>query len=152
MLFRSLLLGAIGAGAALGPLLLTRVTTSPRRPALVFGPYLLRGLVDLTLATTRNLPVAMGALALYGVGTSAGMVAYTSLLQAEVPDQNRGRVFAGFDMIWQAGRLVSLGLGGVTADVLGIRAVYMLGGVLLVLAGSAGLAGLRAIKGSCSGS
>ena len=33
-----LLLGAIGAGAALGPLLLTQLTTNPRRPALVFGP------------------------------------------------------------------------------------------------------------------
>src|SRR5205823_2367750 len=111
-----LLLGAIGAGAALGPLLLTRLTTNPRRPALVFGPYLLRGLVDLILATTRNLPTAAAALALYGVGTSTGMVTYNSLLQAEVPSQNRGRVFAGFDMIWQTGRLASLGLGGVTAD------------------------------------
>jgi hypothetical protein len=35
-----LLLGAIGAGAALGPLLLARLTANPRRPALVFGPYL----------------------------------------------------------------------------------------------------------------
>ncbi len=147
-----LLLGAIGAGAALGPLLLPRLTTNARRPALVFGPYLLRGLVDLILATTRNLPTALAALALYGVGTSTGMVTYNSLLQAEVPDQNRGRVFAGFDMIWQTGRLASLGLGSAAADTLGIQAVYILGGVLLLLAGTIGLAGLRPIKGSHSGS
>ena len=55
-----LLLGASGAGAALGPLLLARLTSSPRRPALVFGPYLLRGIVDLILAATRSLPAAMG--------------------------------------------------------------------------------------------
>jgi len=139
-----LLLGAIGAGAALGPLLLARLTSNPRRPALVFGPYLLRGLVDLTLATTRNLPVAMAALGLYGVGTSTGMVTYNSLLQAEVPGQNRGRVFAGYDMIWQTGRLASLGLGGLAADALGIQAVYLLGGLLLLLAGTIGLAGLLA--------
>ena len=138
-----LLLGAIGAGAALGPLLLARLTTNPRRPALVFGPYLLRGLVDLILASTRNLPTAMAALGLYGVGTSTGMVTYTSLLQAEVPSRNRGRVFAGFDMIWQTGRLASLALGGAGADDLGIQAVYLLGGVLLLLAGAIGLAGLR---------
>ena len=140
-----LLLGAIGAGLALGPLLLARLT-SIRRPALVFGPYLLRGLVDLILATTRDLPVATAALALYGVGTSTGMVTYNSLLQAEVPGHNRGRVFAGFDMIWQTGRLISLGLGGLAADALGIQAVYILGGALLLLAGFTGLAGLRAIK------
>ena len=84
----------------------------------------------------------MAALALYGVGTSTGMVTYTSLLQAEIPDRNRGRVFAGFDMIWQTGRLVSLGLGGAAAGALGIQAVYLIGGVLLLLAGSIGLAGL----------
>ncbi len=147
-----LLLGAIGAGAALGPLLLPRLTTNARRPALVFGPYLLRGLVDIILAITRNLPTAMAALALYGVGTSTGMITYNSLLQAEVPDQNRGRVFAGFDMIWQTGRLASLGLGGAAAEAFGIRAVYLLGGLLLLLADCIGLAGLRSIRGPCSGS
>jgi MFS family permease len=143
-----LLLGAIGAGAALGPLLLSRRGLVVSRPALVFGPYLLRGLVDLILATTRSLPTALAALGLYGVGTSTGMVTCNSLLQAVVPGQNRGRVFAGFDMIWQTGRLASLGLGGAAADALGIQAVYLLGGVLLLLAGSTGLAGLRTIKGS----
>ncbi len=137
-----LLLGAIGVGAALGPVLLTRLTSNPRRPALIFGPYLLRGLVDLTLATTRNLPTAMTALALYGVGTSTGMVTYNSLLQAEIAEHNRGRVFAGFDLLWQTGRLASIALGGIAADGLGIRAVYLLGGILLLLAGITGLAGL----------
>ncbi len=95
----------------------------------MFGPYLLRGLVDLILALTRNLPVAMAALGICGVGTSAGMVTYNSLLQAEVPDPNRGRVFAGYDMIWQTGRLVSLGLGDAVAGAAGIQAVYLLGGL-----------------------
>ncbi len=137
-----LLLGAIGAGAALGPLVLARLASNPRRPALIFGPYLLRGAVDLILAATRSLPIAMGALALYGVGTSTGMVTYSALLQSHVPAGTRGRVFAGFDMIWQAGRLASLALGGFAADALGIQAVYALGGILLLLAGSIGLAGL----------
>jgi MFS family permease len=135
-----LLLGAIGVGAATGPLLLARLTSNPRRPALVFGPLLLRGLVDLTLAWTRSLAVAMGALVAYGVGTSTGMVTYNSLLQAEVPAPARGRVFASFDLTWQVGRLASLVLGGLAADQLGIQAVYLLGGVLLLAAGTAGLA------------
>jgi MFS family permease len=137
-----LLLAAIGVGAALGPLLLARLVSNPRQPALVFGPLLLRGLVDLVLASTRSLAVAMGALAAYGVGTSTGMVTYNALLQAEVDIQARGRVFAGFDLLWQAGRLASLGLGGVAADALGVRAVYYIGGLLLLLAGAIGLAGL----------
>jgi hypothetical protein len=59
---------------AVSALLLARLV-SPRRPALVFGP-LLRGVVDLVLASTRSLAVAMGALAVYGVGTSTGAVYY----------------------------------------------------------------------------
>jgi predicted MFS family arabinose efflux permease len=137
-----LLLAAIGVGAALGLLLLARLVSNPRRLALVFGPLVLRGLVDLVLATTRNLGVAMGALTVYRVGTSTGMVTYNSLLQAEVAPEMRGRVFAGFDLLWQAGRLASLGLGGVAADALSIRAVYYLGGLLLLLAGAIGFAGL----------
>lgn len=142
-----LLLGAIGVGAALGPLLLTRLTSDPRRPAFVFGPYLLRGTVDLVLAVTRSLPIAMGALALYGLGTSTGMVTYNALLQAEVAPNSRGRVFAGFDMIWQTGRLASLVLGGIAADLFGIQAVYGFGGLLLLVAGTIGLTTLRRIGG-----
>ena len=137
-----LLLAAIGVGAAVGPLLVARLVSNPRRPALVFGPLLLRGLVDLVLATTRSLAIAMGALAAYGVGTSTGMVTYNSLLQAEVAGEMHGRVFAGFDLLWQVGRLASLALGGVAADALGIRAVYYLGGLLLLVAGAIGFAGL----------
>jgi predicted MFS family arabinose efflux permease len=107
----------------------------------VFGPLLLRGLVDLVLASTRSLAIAMGALATYGVGTSTGMVTYNSLLQAEAAPQARERVFAGFDPLWQAGRLASLVLGGVAAEALGIRAVYYLGGRLLLAAGAIGLMG-----------
>jgi MFS family permease len=96
----------------------------------------------LVLANTRSVGVAMGALAAYGVGSSTGMVTYNSLLQAEVAPEVRGRVFAGFDLLWQAGRLASLVVGGVAADALGIRAVYYLGGGLLLVAGAVGFAGL----------
>jgi len=41
--------------------------------------------------------------------------------------RQRPRVFAGFDLIWQLGRLASLALGGVTTDTLGIPAVYAAG-------------------------
>lgn len=138
-----LVLGAIGVGAVLGPLLLTRLVTDPRRPAFVFGPYLLRGLVDLVLAAVTVVPVALVALVAYGLGTSGGAVTLNSLLQSRTPEPVRGRVFAAFDMLWQLGRLLSLLLGGALAAAIGIQAVYYLGGALLVLAAVTGWAGLR---------
>ncbi len=137
-----LLLGAIAVGAGLGPLVLRRLLSDPRRPTLLFGPHLLRGGVDLTLAASSSFPVALGALGAYGVGTSTGMVTYNSLLQTTVPEPVRGRIFAFYDVVWQAARLVSIGVGGVLADAVGIRAVYVLGGTLLVAAGVVGLARL----------
>lgn len=138
-----LLLGAIGVGAVLGPLLLLRLVAAPRRALYVFGPFGLRGVVDLVLAGTTRLPVAATTLVAYGMGTSTGAVTFTSLLQAETPEHLRGRVFASMDLLWQTGRLASLGLGGVLAETAGISAVYLLGGVLLLAAAGFGLLSTR---------
>jgi predicted MFS family arabinose efflux permease len=138
-----MLLGAIGVGAVLGPFLLTRLVNDPRRPLFVFGPYVLRGLVDIVLATFSALPLALVALAVYGLGTSSGAVTFNSLLQAHTPEHARGRIFASFDVFWQLGRLVSLLVGGLLAAAIGIQAVYYLGGALLLLAAAIGFAGAR---------
>ena len=85
------LLAAIGVGAGFGPLVLGRLGDDVRRPRFLFGPYLLRGAVDWVLAGFSAFGVAVGALALYGVGTSVGNVTYQSTIQALVPDRLRGR-------------------------------------------------------------
>ncbi len=139
-----LLLGAIGVGAVLGPFLLTRLVSDPRRPVFVFGPYVLRGMVDLVLATFTALPLALVSLAVYGMGTSSGAVTFNSLLQTHTPAEARGRIFAGFDVFWQLGRLISLLVGGLLAAAIGIQAVYYVGGALLLLAAAIGWRGARA--------
>lgn len=133
-----LLIGAIGIGAALGPLVMLRLIRNPTRPVFVFGPFALRGLVDLILASITAVPIAAASLVVYGVGTSTGAVTFNSMLQAETTDDIRGRVFATMDVIWQAGRLISLGVGGALADLYGIQVVYYLGGVLLLAAATMG--------------
>ena len=135
-----LLIAAIGVGAGFGPLILQRVVDDVRRPIFLFGPYLLRGVVDLVLAAFSNFGVALGALAVYGLGTSTGNITYNSVLQRTVPDRMRGRVFAFYDVVWQTARLASIGLGGIAADRLGITAVFWAGGVLLLGAGVLGFA------------
>ena len=134
------LLGAIGVGAAAGPLALRRwIRAGDRR--WLFGPYALRGGVDLVLATATSPVVAGSALVLYGVGTSTGTVAYSATLQTAVPAAVRGRAFAFYDVAWNAARLVSLGLGGLLADAVGVRAVYLVGGLLLLGAAAVGWSG-----------
>ena len=139
-----LLVAAIGLGAAAGPLLLLKRIKDPRRPLFVFGPYAVRGVVDLVLAAVTALPLAAAALVVYGLSTSTGNVTFSSLVQSRVPDELRGRAFAGFDVLWQAGRMLSLLGGGLLADAVGIRAVYLLGGLLLLAAAAVGAAGAHA--------
>lgn len=134
-----ILIGAIGIGAALGPLVMLRLIRDPTRPLFVFGPFGLRGIVDLVLPTVTTVPVAAAALVAYGVGTSTGAVTFNSMLQANTSNRFRGRVFASMDVLWQGGRLISLGVGGVLADLYGIQVVYYLGGLLLLAAAAAGL-------------
>ena len=137
-----LLVAAIGVGAALGPLVVIRRIRDPRTPLLVFGPYAVRGIVDLVLSVVTALPLAAGALLLYGLSTSTGNVTFSSLLQSRVPEDLRGRAFAGFDVLWQTGRLLSLLGGGLLADTLGIQAVYLLGALLLLAAAAVGCRGV----------
>lgn len=132
------LLGAIGVGAVLGPLLLRRFIEAGDKRWL-FGPFAARGGVDLTLAAVGDPVVAGGALVVYGMSTSTGMVAYQSTLQTLVPAETRGRAFAFYDVLWNAARLFSLAAGGVLAEVAGIRLVYVASAVLLFAAAGVGL-------------
>ena len=134
------LLAAIGLGALLGPLLLSRSRHDVRTPLWLFGPYLVRGVVDLVLASSYSFPLALAALVFYGVATSSANAVYGTTLQTTVPDEARGRVFVVYDMIWGSARLVSIGVGGLLADAVGVTSVYFLGAALLFVAGLTGLA------------
>ncbi len=134
------LLAAIGAGALLGPFLSNRLTGGRYLDMrLLFVPYIIRGVGDIALGLVVGLPWALAILFVYGLNTSTGVVASHSILQTVIPDRVRGRVFTLLDVTWAAMRLLSLGLGGLLADRLGISAVYLIGGALLILAGALGL-------------
>jgi hypothetical protein len=91
-------------------------------------------------------PLAGALIVIYGVGpafavNAASYLASAALLIAlpagrslmAVPTRG-GRAFALYDVVRDAARLISLGLGGVLADKVGIQAVNILGGSLLLTA------------------
>jgi MFS family permease len=134
------LIGAIGAGALLGPLIPNTLARDYRDARWLFVPYIIRGVGDVLIAVVMPLPVALVILFVYGLNTSTGMVVFSSTVQGAVPEDVRGRVFTLLDVTWNLMRLLSLALGGVLVDALGIAPVYWLGGTLLALAGVLGLA------------
>jgi len=140
------LLLAIGAGALLGPIIFGSFTQDYRKVQYLFMPYVLRGIGDILLAFVTALPVALLILFIYGLNTSTGMVVYNSILQSEVKEEIRGRVFTLLDMVWNLMRLISLALGGALVEQVGIEAVYFSGGGLLTVAGILGLILLKSYE------
>ncbi len=133
------LIGAIGAGALVGPLIPNVLARDYRDARWLFVPYVIRGVGDVLLAVFTPLPVALLILFVYGLNTSTGMVVFSSTVQGAVPDRVRGRVFTLLDVTWSAMRLLSLGLGGLFVDRVGVQPLFWAGGLLLALAGLLGL-------------
>lgn len=134
------LIGAIGVGALLGPLIPNTFARDYRNARWLFVPYLIRGVGDVLIAVFTPLPVALVLLFVYGLNTSTGMVVFNSTIQGAIPDRVRGRVFTLLDVDWSAMRLASLGVGAVLVDRIGIEPLYWAGGSMLFLAGALGLA------------
>jgi MFS family permease len=134
------LIGAIGFGALLGPLIPNVLARDYRDARWLFVPYIIRGAGDVLIAIFTPLPLALVILFVYGLNTSTGMVVFSSTVQGAVPDEVRGRTFTLLDASWNAMRLLSLGIGGLMVDTVGIRPVFWAGGALLALSGMLGLA------------
>jgi MFS family permease len=118
------LIGAIGVGALIGPLIPNTLATDYRDARWLFVPYVIRGIGDVLLAIVTTLPLALLILFVYGLNTSTGMVVFSSTVQGAVPDAVRGRVFTLLDVSWNAMRLLSLAIGGLVVDTLGIRSLF----------------------------
>lgn len=133
------LIGAIGVGAFLGPLIPNTFARDYRNTRWLFAPYIIRGVGDVLLAIFTPLPIALALLFIYGLNTSTGMVVFSSTVQDAVPDRVRGRVFTLLDVTWSLLQLLSLALGGAFVDRVGIQPIYWVDGGLLVFAGVLGL-------------
>lgn len=133
------LIGAIGVGALVGPLIPNTFAKDYRNARWLFVPYIIRGIGDVLLAIIVPLPLALLLLFVYGLNTSTGMVVFSSTVQDAVPDRIRGRVFTLLDVTWSLMQLLSLAVGGALADRVGIQFVYWAGGGLLLVAGVLGL-------------
>lgn len=133
------LIAAIGAGALLGPLLPNTLARDYRNARWLFVPYVVRGVGDILIAIVTPLPVALVLLFIYGLNTSTGMVVFSSTVQGAVPDAVRGRVFTLLDVSWNAMQLLSLAVGGLVVDAVGVQPLFWGSGALLILAGLLGL-------------
>jgi hypothetical protein len=136
MLGMSLLMGARGAGALLGPLVSGRWARDKqsRMRAGILAGFLLAAAGYLSLGYAGALWLAMLAVVLAHAGSSTNWVFSTTLLQVCTSDRFRGRVFAADYGLCMLGISASSYLAGVAIDLgVPVRAcAFAIGCVMLV--------------------
>jgi MFS family permease len=120
-----LALGAVGVGSV----------AAARMPAgtLMFGAGLAGGGAIVALGLAPVYGAALGAMLL--AGTAAGTVesAGAGIVLQEVPQEHQGKGSATLDTLLNAAYVTSIVLAGAAGDVIGIRAVFIVGGLVAVL-------------------
>lgn len=134
-------LATAGAGMALGSALLGRFAERLGRKAAVHGGFLAIGLAlgALAWADNRTAVMAFGLSAIIGVASSAVALPLQTELQEKVPESLRGKVFGAQNMATNLATAVPIAGAGVLSDWIGVRAVFVLMGALMLMAAGVGL-------------
>ncbi|HLT97535.1 MAG TPA: MFS transporter [Acidimicrobiia bacterium] len=153
-----ILITALGVGVGLGMLGVTVLADINTRREPLFGFSLLVAGVAIGLAAFADGVLgAAGWAFVAGMGTGIAYVSGFTHLHASVADEVRGRTFAAVYTFSRTALLISFALAGVGAAALagvfpgelnnGIRAVMLLGGVVVGLSGAAVLVGANLWQG-----
>ncbi|GAA1848304.1 MFS transporter [Microlunatus capsulatus] len=128
-----ILLGAAGAGAVAGAVLLPAVRTrvSPSRLLTLSGAVFGLGLVGLAAASTPV--VAVLVLVPTGMAWIAVIAGLNATTQAFLPDWVRARALAVYQMVLFASFAGSAALWGAAANQLGLGSTFLLAGVALLV-------------------
>ena len=141
-----LIVTALGIGVGLGMLGVTILGTMDTRRRIVFGLALVSvGIAIIATGFTNSLWAATSWTLVTGIGTGVAYVTAFTQLHATVDDNLRGRTFATMFAFARTALLISFALAGVGAAALdgvltgelneGIRAVIVLGGLVVLLVG-----------------
>ena len=129
-----LLLAAHGVGGILGSLTATRLGRHAGTATLLLSAVLVRAAAWLVFAVVSNAWIAGAMLVIWGITGAVFGVVGASLRQAIVPDSLMGRVVSAFRVLGYGAVPVGAILGGVVARTLGLRAPFLLGATVLVVA------------------
>lgn len=138
------LLLAVGAiGGLAGSVLADRVIGEEPRPRLMASVLLATAAAQVAIGLTREAAVVAAMLALTSGTFAVWNVASMTLRQQLTPSGLRGRVNAAIRTVTVGAAAVGAAVGGVAAQLLGLRAPVLLGAPLLVAAAVVVRRGLR---------
>ncbi len=129
-----LLLGMIALGGVLGSIVVPAVARWIGRGALLRLAFGLAPVAFLVAALTSNAIVAVAALTGVGVTVAAVNILSASLRQLLVPPELIGRVNSSYRFVAVGLAPVGAVLGGVTAELFGLRAPFIAAAVIMAVA------------------
>jgi MFS family permease len=109
---------AIGSIAG-GAILASAGKTRQARRLVVLGA-LGWGMIDLAIFNTGSIPVALVLFVLVGIPIAAMVISFNALIQSEVPDEFRGRVFGSLGTAAAIAMLAGMTVSSALADRVGI--------------------------------
>ncbi|MDH5423245.1 MAG: hypothetical protein OEY55_15700, partial [Acidimicrobiia bacterium] len=146
----ALLATAMGAGGALGVMLVHRIDQTAVHRMVVFGAAI--ALTGTALGSLAFATTAMAAAAfsfMFGFAAGIGYVVGVTYLQVGSAEAVRGRTFAALFLVARSALLVSMTVAALAAKFLhgrlpdplddGVRLIFVLGGAITVVAGLATL-------------
>jgi dTMP kinase len=146
----ALLATAMGAGGAIGVMLVHRIDQAAVHRMVVFGAAI--ALTGTSLASLAFATTVMAAAAfsfMFGFAAGIGYVVGVTYLQVGSAEEVRGRTFAALFLVARSALLVSMTVAALAAKFLhgrfpdplddGVRLIFVLGGAITVVAGLATL-------------
>ena len=131
--FVGALASSFGMGTAIGFIALSRVRLAVGITRLGAIGLALMGAGTMLAGIAPSPIVAVVGIAIAGAGMSFSLNAFTTLVQADVPDALRGRVMALWSMAFLGSRPVTALVTGSLTDTVGVRPALMVTGVAILI-------------------
>jgi MFS family permease len=129
------MLTAEGAGGIVAGILTRWVSRRFSPGPLLSWSNIAAGCVAVTIAVAATVPVTFAGIAVAGFLILFAVVSLNTLLQSEVPDRVRGRVFGTYLTVSAMASLLGSSVASLLADRIGIRLMFGLGGSLYGVGG-----------------
>jgi len=132
-----------GVGMVIGGIAIGNLVSRARSHWLVSGGMIVLGLAIASFSLAPHLPIALAAAFIVGMCLVSARATMAAMLQAIVPDEKRGRVESAVNTIITMATMTSMGLAGILGDLIGVRPVFLIAGLITIAAGASAFFTLR---------
>ena len=141
--YLGLLQATEGLGMALGAVLISAYASWARSRQIVSVAMIILGCGILGFALAPTFWLVLVAALIVGVCVVSARTTLAAMTQALVPDSQRGRVESAMVTVIGIGTMGALFMAGILGDMAGPESVFVLTGIVVLLAGLASISALR---------